>query len=329
MKVSLLVLFSTCAAAQLFEMSAAISSGDLVDILNMANELMVGIEAQSRAAPPSNPCEQDMARLKCDSAKCLVAKAAQLSPPCARLVIAPSPSPDPARPTSSHTNEYVEIFEMAMPDVEVTLMSTDGGKAFDPSDIFRDLSPEFAHILDLIMPGAAPAPQSFSPPQASVGSHPCAVEVEQCVRETGTKERRAIERCLLAHYEDLSATCKCFVHEMDDSPEAMAAIKQRMPPAAAAPAVLTVPGVFDQHEPPPPRHEPMRHISCMLFMPLMVVAIALLVRRCCLCCCQQKPIFAAVVPPEKASINTVQPLLCVPIAPPLKHEELVKVPAKA
>jgi len=336
MKVALFWLLSTV-TAQMFEMSA-IASSDLADILNMANKLMEGMEANTlRAVAPKNPCEQDMARLNCASAKCLAAKVTQLSPGCARLVIAPSPSPDPMMERILDAGDLVEIFEIGMPEaIEVSFTDVDGGELFNPAlEFFRTLTPELAGMF---VPSSAKAPPTISSPQAVPSSHPCAAEVSQCVRETGSKVRSVIERCLVAHYDELSTTCKCFVHETNDSPEALAALKQRMPPAAAAPTVMTVtpamtrPHWSEEHftvHQIAPGTEPMRHISCMLFMPLMVVAIALLVRRCCLFCCHQKPIFAAVVPPEQATINTVQPLICVPIAPPLKPEEMVKEAAKA
>ena len=102
------------------------------------------------------------------------------------------------------------------------------------------------------------------------------------------------------------------VQVMDSS----AALKERMPAASAEPTLRTVQTIL---EPPPPR--PMAHVTCMLFMPLMMIALALLIRRCCLCCLERKPVFAAIVPPEQATINTVQPLICVPIAPPLRPED--------
>jgi len=199
------------------------------------------------------------------------------------------------------------------------------GDDFDPDlNFLRTISPELADIFDIFLPTtSATVPRAVAPSSAA----PCATEIEQCAHEANSRDRSIIQDCLLSHYEYVSPTCKCFMHQTIDNAEAAEVLKQREPTAAAPPRVFTVPDAGELEY--PRHHEPMRHISCMLFMPLMVLAIALLVRRCCLCCCQQKPVFAAVVPPGQATINSVQPLICVPIAPPLTEEEDIKMPTKA
>jgi len=340
MQFAMMCLLST-AAAEIFEMSP-IATSELNDVLNMANQLMAEFEAKdTRVVKPQNPCEQDMERLECGSAKCLLASdVSQLSPPCALLVTANKPSLEsaPSRTITRFSSDdgvvaETEVFEIHMPeDNEVSILTTISDDNTGAIDFLRDMTlppPDLAGIFEAFLSNLVPDVRPSAPP-AALGSHPCAAEMNQCIREGVSQDRTSMEQCLLVHYEDLSPTCKCFLHEIDDSSQTMAAVKQHTPPAAAAPVVMTVPTVDEVKIELVPPHEPMRHISCMLFMPLMVVAIALLVRRCCLCCYQQKPIFAAVVPPEKATINTVQPLLCVPIAPPLKaDEEPVQVPAKA
>lgn len=325
MKAMLVCVLSTT-VAQVFEISeiSPISSDGLNEIMNMANQLMMGMEAATRSA--TNPCEEDMVRLGCDCARCLTSKAALLSPACARLVMAPVPSPMPQPMKDPLTflggfAEHVEMGDQNNFEISIEVIEGDGvDEMSNPAfELMRALAPEF---LNVMMPEPRP-----TAPQVVASSHPCAAEVGQCVRDTGSTTRSVIESCLSSHYADLSPTCKCFMHQMESS-DSSSAIKQLEPPAAAVPAFRTVHtrGVVSAPEYVELSVEPMQHVSCMLFMPLMVVAIALLVRRCC---CAPKPVFAAVVPPEQA-FNTVQPLLCVPIAPPLKGEkELTKPTTKA
>lgn len=325
----LVALLASAASAQMLELSP-ISSDGLADIMNMVNQLTMSMPSAPMPMP-RNPCAQDMERLGCASAPCLVANLARLSDQCARLVVAPSPSPvtvsHPMMDPLALFGGLAERIEMGRPemDVEISVEDADdewevasssfgGSIGFPPefNALLQTLPIEVATMFtDVAMPIARPRP----PPPAAVhaNAHPCAAEVAQCTKETGSTGRSAIETCLLAHYDELNPSCKCFMHQVMDS---SSALKARAPAATAAPALRTVPNIVEQ-----PPTEPMAHVTCMLFMPLMVIAIALLIRRCCLCCFERKPVFAAIVPPEQATINTVQPLICVPIAPPLKPEE--------
>jgi hypothetical protein len=127
--------------------------------------------------------------------------------------------------------------------------------------------------------------------------------VERCIAEIGDASSAAIRGCLGQHIDDpgFSSTCKCFLHQMDPA--------TRQPQPMVSNVVRVVPvGIM---EPPPPH--PMRHTFCMFVMPAFIILFALLLRRCCLCLCSTKPQFAAVVPPEQATIKTVEPLMCVAI----------------
>merc|ERR1719502_976064 len=66
--------------------------------------------------------------------------------------------------------------------------------------------------------------------------HPCAAEVNACIRETGDQSRSAIEGCLVRHIQSLSDECKCFVHHITGNPRSPPAVK----PAASAAGVVPV-----------------------------------------------------------------------------------------
>merc|ERR1719453_1196203 len=101
------------------------------------------------------------------------------------------------------------------------------------------LPPEIASMLGATMQLQDMMEEPEEPEEAQ---HPCAREVNACVRETGCNSRSAIEGCLIKHFTQLSAECKCFVHHITNGRVSTAAAQPRViavarPVAASSPAV--------------------------------------------------------------------------------------------
>uniref|UniRef100_A0A7S4B471 Uncharacterized protein n=3 Tax=Chrysotila carterae TaxID=13221 RepID=A0A7S4B471_CHRCT len=299
----------------------------------------------------SHPCEEDLRRLECDGASCLSQLGASaLSPDCARLIFSeepPRPTPQPMlvpmpspMPMPQMMRSPLDLFSglaqrfvNSRPEMEVEISVQDGeGNEWQlsgsPPFSASLLPPEISRIFSEFPIGFAGLfaepmrPQmAMAAERASASDHPCAAEMERCRTDhDGTTDRLVIQQCLIEHLDDLSPQCSCFVHQMAPASElaqgrsAAAPVVHALPERVERVVRITPMGMDMPHE-----HH-MQHASCMLFMPLLVLAIALLVRRCLVLCFPSKPVFAAVVPPAASTINTVEPLTCIPIAPELKPE---------
>lgn len=291
---SSLLLSSAGAAAQM-EMSFGMMPEPLSVMMSMMEELSAQTEV--RRPMPRNPCAEDQQRLQCSSAACLMSNLASLSPQCAALLkgrqAEPSPAPTMAYP---HLEFFAEI--MQEPDFEMTV------EASSPNA----LPAEFGALLDVLpaelaqffaAPPMTPSPRAAPQPASDVAEHPCKAEVERCISEEVDTSNAGIHACLEKHLDDpgFSSKCKCFLHQMDST--------SRKSRPSVGPSVRVV-AVTDEYHP-----HPMRHAFCMIFMPMLVITLAVMLRRCCLCFCTPKPQFAAVVPPEQATIKTVEPLIFV------------------
>merc|ERR1719502_1930790 len=69
------------------------------------------------------------------------------------------------------------------------------------------LPPEVGQVMSMIK-------EAESRDDDEASQHPCAREINACIRETGSDSRSAIEGCLVKHYTALSSDCKCFVHHI-------------------------------------------------------------------------------------------------------------------
>jgi len=301
----MLALFLPVAAQLVGDVQVSFSMPEpFKEMMGIMEELAQQVE--TRRPPPRNPCSEDMQRLDCSTAACLAADLARLAPSCAALL-----KGRPAEPSPMPVPELMEEFAFAIPGgamVEVVEMD---GPVFDgfPAELGGLLNvfpPELAQLFGGMPRQQLPAPRMpVAPPKAEASEHPCKAEVERCIAEMGETSSAAIRSCLGEHIDDpgFSSTCKCFLHQVDSTSTT------RQSQSSVAPVVRVVPIVFEEDLPP----RPMRHAFCMLFMPAFIILFALLLRRCCLCLCSTKPQFAAMVPPEQATIKTVEPLMCVAV----------------
>jgi len=302
----------------------------LFSIMSMMEDMAKAIDADTRreqVAPLKNPCAQEQVALGCKSASCLKMNLPKLSPECAKLVgghlatAEPSPSPMPKTMTSTIHMRMPMFDPFFGEDTFGRVMG--GGFMNQPSDLMNLLLGGISRSMPAttmrqevhFRPEPSPAPKP--------SAHPCEKEVARCASEIPSSNRDAIQQCLIAHYEQLSSHCKCFLHQV--LPAEDKKLLPFGPPPMAEPAMRVVVGTdhnfgmvpfqtADEFERLHHSHAG-QHIVCMLLIPLMMLAFALLVRRCCLACFATKPQFAAVVPPEPTTIKTVEPLLAVPIAP--------------
>lgn len=305
----MLALFLT-ASAQLGELQISLGMPEpLREMMSIMEDFAQQVE--TRRPPPRNPCSEDMQRLQCSTAACLAADLARLAPSCAMLLkgrpAEPSPMPVPAL-----MEEF--IFEApggAMVEVE-SVGSMPGGFPAEFGGLLNVLPPELAQLFGEMPRQQPPPPRMPAPqPKPEASEHPCKAEVERCIAEMGDTSSAAIRSCLGEHIDDpgFSSTCKCFLHQVDSttthkSQPSVGPVMHVVPIAMSAEMSAEI------LHPPPPMHG---HAFCMLFMPAFIILFALLLRRCCLCLCSTKPQFAAMVPPEQATIKTVEPLMCVAV----------------
>merc|ERR1719399_1923337 len=89
-----------------------------------------------------------------------------------------------------------------------------------PIGLMQMLPPEFAQLL-----GMAADPRVAAP--VDVATHPCEDEMAACA--AASPVRAAVETCLVAHYHELSPSCRCMVRSLlaDSAPaEAVPAVPQ-------------------------------------------------------------------------------------------------------
>jgi hypothetical protein len=168
--------------------------------------------------------------------------------------------------------------------------------------------------------------------------HPCAREVNACVREMGqgfSNSRSAMEGCLVKHFAQLSSECQCFVHHITNGrvpvPPASAARVVTSAPEPAAVLIRTVsvpptkgPGAvevtMDGTMVDMPSHPRALHqVSCLfVFLSLVLVTFFLVRAIFSLLCRGARSRPVVVVPPEQAMIK------CVGTTPPLLVSEITK-----
>lgn len=275
------------------------------------------------------PARQDQVRFLCGpDAACLKAHLSQLSPSCAMFLLKsteqarPSPEPSP-EPMAQVRDFYLQtrLGEDGQMYTQEGSLSPREGKA---------LQGEMQGMLDLVMSEffgqPPPQPRVASPSRPSTSSHPCDAEVTKCTGElNGVTARDAIQRCLVAHYAQLSSGCKCFLHqtmgeELEKSATtAKSSADPRVPAVAIAEGRVT--GSLVLEESPPSfaveyayPHSGHHRFTCALFMMLFFLSLFLVVRRVVsLCCATPKPRFAAVVPPQQRVQLSVEPLVAAKI----------------
>jgi len=170
---------------------------------------------------------------------------------------------------------------------------------FDLSSVLTEISNVLSE--DYPEPSPSPAPAAV----VEERGHPCEAEINACL-QIGASTRSEIEQCLVTNQEQLSSSCKCFLHQILPSEVA----KQLASPAASEPAMATIAVVDFEVEPAP---EMRTHGACGFMALLFMISFVLLVRHCCICFCKPKPQFEAVVMPEVTTIKTLQPLVAAPI----------------
>ena len=271
------------------------------------------------AHPPlrSAPRPQDQMVTGCRDASCLKSHLEVLSPSCAMFLLksqvaTPSPSPMPAMMPRGAGSSYFSVSFMG----EDGKMHTESGSMNSAEG--KRIGSEMSSMLDLMMPGLAsvfeeprprmPEPRQAPPPQpraARSGGHPCNDEVLACADELGPSNTgsEAIQQCLVRHYAQLSAECKCMLHQLMGDDERLPVAK-----SAAPPGVRTVTVVDEELiEMPPPRHH---RSTCVIFMWMLFVTLFIVVRGFLRACCAAKPVHVAFVPPETAGATvSVEPLI--------------------
>jgi hypothetical protein len=214
------------------------------------------------------------------------------------------------------------------------------GMLFPPSlirtmlgDVNSDIEVEVIRPSQQKQPVAEAKPASARPPSA----HPCAREVDICTRETKSSSRTAIEGCLLKHFSELSASCKCFVHQVTGTrvpaaqvrpePTSVQVVGASIPTAVGkalpgAGAIVTVLDLDVEEVPTDMTRVRRAHsLSCLLMMTLVFLVAILILRRLYLACCSRKKRLTVVIPPQPASITSVEPLSCREIKQATKTPE--------
>jgi len=287
--------------------------GDLISMVNKMNQM----PSQRMPVRPTNPCDEDQMVTGCRDASCLKSHLEVLSPSCAMFLLksqvaTPSPSPMPAMTPRGAGSSYFSVSFMG----EDGKMHTESGSMNSAEG--KRIGSEMSSMLDLMMPGLAsvfeeprprmPEPRQAPPPQpraARSGGHPCNDEVLACADELGPSNTgsEAIQQCLVRHYAQLSAECKCMLHQLMGDDERLPVAK-----SAAPPGVRTVTVVDEELiEMPPPRHH---RSTCVIFMWMLFVTLFIVVRGFLRACCAAKPVHVAFVPPETAGATvSVEPLI--------------------
>lgn len=206
------------------------------------------------------------------------------------------------------------------------------------------MAPELGAIFDQLEREEEEEPEE---PQ-----HPCATEVNACIRERHSTAREAVEGCLVQHFEKLSRECKCFVHHVtggkvpSSSTSAPAPVAAANRPAAFVHAVpvgggptlvrtVAVPSTSaparveraqatvaeEPHEP-----HPIHRLSCLFVFTGLFLAFFLVVRACLVFCSGPAPkTRVVVVPPEHATIRTIAPHPMLVAEQPGANKEPVQV----
>lgn len=241
-----------------------------------------------KSPQPTHPCERDLAVTRCRDAACLKSRSQGLSTPCATFLlgqeVAPSPSPEPVAA-----------------ELDMSFVGDDG------------MPDEMKSMLEMVLPGfgalfGEPTPQPRVQKPAATNTHPCAEELQMCSDALeGTTEREPLQQCLVAHYAQLNANCKCMLHQvMGDELEAQvpAAAKAVEQPSVYAVEVTAV-SMSD------PEHARMHRVACPFFMGILMFSTFVLLRRLCFGCAPPPTKNVAFVPPEASlkPLVMVQPVV--------------------
>jgi len=316
-------------------------------------ELLAAMKKQlnDRPAPkPLNPCSADIRRLQCTDAACLKRSAETLEPQCAAFLLGmvePSPAPAPVVRQAVHrsapqTSGYFTVMSSGS-DGHVQRISgpVDMGRATHIPDaimmpglgsMLSMLPPELASMVQSTMALGEELEEQEEEEEAEAPQHPCAREVNACVRETGCNSRSAIEGCLVKHFTQLSTECKCFVHHITNgrvsAPTPAAAVSApRLAPHAVPVIIATVASA--SHEPVQEviiadvtAPHPVHRLSCLfVFTGLFLLSFFVVRAIITLLCCRGRARTIVVVPPEEARIKAVG-------APPLLVSELTTKPVQ-
>ena len=320
--------------------------------------------AQAPRPRPTNPCDEDARKLHCRDGACLRRAADSLSPACAAFLLgSPEPSPAPAE----------EVRE-ARPQPRMqssgffSITSTDGNgdvhRASGPlsmGSVMSMLPPGFMNMMGG-GPGMMPGRGIMVPMRGNVmvvdeeeedeeemmvpqvPSHPCGREIGACVRETGHRDREAIEvssrhhsasarhpfplpwhsplpfppppppqECLVAHLPHLSPTCRCFVQQTATrssptpsrpTPAIAHAMELRSRPAEAV-AVVRI-----SEEPEEPEAHPLHRLSCLFFVTALFLLSLMITRALLTALCgtsSKRARNVVMVPPSPALTKKTPP----------------------
>jgi len=299
-------------------------------LMSMVNQMQQQQRQQYRT--PQNPCQNDQIRTSCQDSACLKTHLEQLSPACAMFLLKtqeaqPSPSPAPVYSSGVFSHTYMG---------QDGHMHTDSGRLGSAAG--RKVQGEMQGMVDLVMSElfGSPQPQQVSPPPPAPTSsgHPCEAEVNHCKQQlNGVTARGPMLQCLVANFTQLTADCKCFLHQvMGDE------LEQKVAPAKSStdPQVRTV--AYTAAQPAPILLEsevvvvskPVGHrLTCALFMMIFFLSVFMLLRRLCYCCTQKKPRFAAVVPPQQTVKMSIEPLVATTISTKPLITTTTAIPTKA
>lgn len=289
--------------------------------------------AQAPRPRPTNPCDEDARKLHCRDGACLRRAADSLSPACAAFLLgSPEPSPAPAE----------EVRE-ARPQPRMqssgffSITSTDGNgdvhRVSGPlsmGSVMSMLPPGFMNMMGG-GPGMMPGRGIMVPMRGNVmvvdeeeedeeemmvpqvPSHPCGREIGACVRETGHRDREAIEECLVAHLPHLSPTCRCFVQQTATrssptpsrpTPAIAHAMELRSRPAEAV-AVVRI-----SEEPEEPEAHPLHRLSCLFFVTALFLLSLMITRALLTALCgtsSKRARNVVMVPPSPALTKKTPP----------------------
>lgn len=286
-------------------------------LMTMVNQMQQ--QQRPQYSSPQNPCQNDQIRTTCRDSACLKTHLEQLSPACAMFLLKteeakPSPSPAPVYSSGVYSHTFMG---------QDGHMHTESGRLGSAAG--RQVQSEMQGMVDAVFselfgsPQAQPQAVSPPPPAPTSSGHPCEAEVNHCKQQlNGLISRDPMLQCLIANFSQLTADCKCFLHQvMGDELEKKVAPSK----SSADPQVRTV--TYTAGQPAPILLEsdvvvvskPVGHrLTCALFMMIFFLSVFMLLRRLCYCFAQKKPRFAAVVPPQQTVKMSIEPLVATTIS---------------
>jgi len=258
------------------------------DLLNQMAE-MEALSAKEVSRFPMNPCAQDMEKFHCSTASCLRSKkddGAQLAAACVSLIAPskPQPSPDPNKKMPAPQEGIQVMFSTDPPSGLLAML-----KSLSPilsSSLLRPSSEDsysygsygnsygsygnsygsygnsygsYSYAADSYADydydndGAAPA-------LVTIPSHPCAEEINMCLRASSDRSKDYVEACLLDSFDQLNARCKCFLKQVVGENKIMERAPHMM---AEVPSVRAFP-LMDEEEPSHPPRKMMCHLIFLM-----------------------------------------------------------------